>query len=201
MGAHCIEEEGVLHTKRSTVAIFHLVTFFAAALERALGVGADLRTRREAGTLVDVLTEARGCHGPALLAAAGRTLRGWQAGLVGSTGVACSAGRLAKLSLVAAIETIMEAVTSSFKGQAVASTEAAELRGSAAGFNSRLSAVSLVAAVAAVFLAVAQVSPRHTLATCAASERVLSALWTIFLVRVVRTFPSSVAPRRVGQAL
>ena len=31
--AHCIQEERVLHTNRSAVAILHLVTLFTAALE------------------------------------------------------------------------------------------------------------------------------------------------------------------------
>ena len=66
---HCIEEERVLHPLRSAVAVFHLVTFFAAALKRALGIGAKLGTRGEAGTLVNVLTEARrSCQRKACLA-------------------------------------------------------------------------------------------------------------------------------------
>ena len=36
--AHCIEEERVFHPKRSAVALLHLITFFAAALERTLGI-------------------------------------------------------------------------------------------------------------------------------------------------------------------
>ena len=53
----------------------------------------------------------------------------------------------------------MEAITSLFKGQAVSPIEAAELCGFATYFNFCLPAVSLVAAIAAVVLAVAQISP------------------------------------------
>ena len=44
MVAYRIEEDGVLQPKRSTVAVFNLITFFAATLERALRVSAKLGT-------------------------------------------------------------------------------------------------------------------------------------------------------------
>ena len=36
--AHGVEEEGVLHAKRSAAAIFHLIAFFTATLEGSFGV-------------------------------------------------------------------------------------------------------------------------------------------------------------------
>ena len=85
--AYRIEEEGVLHSKRSTVAVFNLITFFAAALERAFRVDAKLGTSGDTGTLIDILTEARSCQRKPLLAKTGWASRGWQADLVWSTGV------------------------------------------------------------------------------------------------------------------
>ena len=88
----------------------------------------------------------------------------------------------------------MEAVTSSLKGHAVAACKASKLCGFAAYLHPCLSAVSLVTAIAAIFFTIAEISPWHALIPSAAPESVRGALGTILLVRVIRTFPSSVAP-------
>ena len=87
MVAYRIKEERVLHSKRSTVAVFNLITFFAATLERAFGVDAKLGTRGEAGTLIDILTEARSRQRKPLLAKTGGASWGWKAVLVWCTEV------------------------------------------------------------------------------------------------------------------
>lgn len=107
--------------------------------------------------------------------------------MIWSTGVTRGASRVAELGLVAAIETIMEAITSSLEGQAIA-REATELINFATNIKIKvlgLPAVSLVTGIVAVCFSVTKISPRYTLTAGAAPEGVRGALRAVLLIGVV----------------
>ena len=83
--ANCIEEELIFHPKSSALAAFNFISFLAAALERPLGVGAQLRAGRDPRTFVHILAESEGRERKALLALANWTPGSGEADLLRST--------------------------------------------------------------------------------------------------------------------
>ena len=58
--ANCVEEELIFHPKSSALAAFNFISFLAAALERPLGVGAQLRAGGDPRTFIDILAKSEG---------------------------------------------------------------------------------------------------------------------------------------------
>ena len=85
MIANCVEEELIFHPKSSALAAFNFISLLAAALERPLGVGAQLRAGRDPRTFVHILAESEGRERKALLALANWTPGSGEAHLLRST--------------------------------------------------------------------------------------------------------------------
>ena len=83
--ANCIEEELIFHPKSSALAAFNFISFLAAALERSLGVGAQLRAGGDPQTFVHILAESEGRERKAVLAFANWTSGSGKADLLRST--------------------------------------------------------------------------------------------------------------------
>ena len=83
--ANCIEEELIFHPKSPALAAFNFISFLAAALERPLGVGAQLRAGGDPRTFVHILAESEGRERKAVPALANWTSGSRKADLLRAT--------------------------------------------------------------------------------------------------------------------
>ena len=83
--ANCVEEELIFHPKNPALTAFNFISFLAAALERSLGVGAQLRAGGDPQTFIHILAESEGGERKAVLAFANWTSGSGKAYLLRST--------------------------------------------------------------------------------------------------------------------